>query len=168
MKAKFYIAYVLLLGSCKSVSNLNYYDETLNFIDNTSIVNCNKSFDNNSLLENVEYNFQEAEKNYINSSRNIDFDSIINFEDTLSTLKIQSHQITIDYKKVKEDLKSSNRRKINRDCFSKEKTKTSIPIFNKSEDTAIVFSKDQTFTYIRDEFGKWIRNSYTSELIIIR
>jgi hypothetical protein len=136
---------------------MNYYEETLKFVDETDIYNCLRKFENNYWINDIKSSKTEKINRHLDTMNSWDFDDLGVIEDTLSTLTIHLNDLTINYEEVLHDLKLSNKRWIphSSKCLDDSKGNYSIPVFNIQRNRAVVESKGRTYIFEKDEAGKW-------------
>lgn len=147
----------MILSSCSSLKNMNYYEETKNLLNDTNFYCCLKRFENNYWIEEIEYQFKQKTFSYLDSLKSYDFDDVIAIEDSITNLSVHQSFLKIDYRKVLHDLKISERRKMenNAECDCNEKVILSIPIFNNTQNKAIVESNERTYLFKKNDSNIW-------------
>ena len=136
---------------------MNYYEETVKFVNDTDIYNCLRKFENNFWINDIENSLGQKTQMHLDSMDSWDFDDLVKLEDTLSTVSVHGNDLIINYREVLQDLKLSNKRRFKKNaiCLEASKENYSLPVFNIQRNKAIVESKGRTYIFVMDEAGKW-------------
>lgn len=137
---------------------MNYYDETVKFFNDTKIPICYKKIDNQFWIKEVKDRKREEVHRKLDSLADWDFNILGEIEEKTNSIKVHFDELVINYNKVSEDLKLSNRKKlkISWNCVEKTKISISIPVFNEEKNKAIIERKGNTFVFKKDDLGIWV------------
>jgi hypothetical protein len=162
MKYKIYtVLLTLSLLSCRSVKEMNHYEETLKFYNDINLDEtgkCAKKINNSYWVDRIEKQRIKDWNQFKNSHDTISSYGLLNYEKDHRFIVLELESITIDYGIAMADLERTHNKMLSNfmRCRSKEAKSISLPLFNPELNKAVLEVGGETFIYEKDEAGNWV------------